>query len=79
MLFILLQNIIPHRMTSIFSNMSCLDRIQEIDTPGSAVAKLFASAKMSSNEYGAPSHCLQNWPSEAQMRVCITPSLPLKL
>jgi hypothetical protein len=55
--------------------MSCLDRIQEIDTPGSAVAKLFASAKMSSNEYGAPSHCLQNWPSEAQMRVCITPLL----
>jgi hypothetical protein len=53
--------------------MSCLDRIQEIDTPGSAVAKLFASAKMRSNEYGAPSHCLQNWPSEAQMRVCITP------
>jgi hypothetical protein len=55
--------------------MSCLDRIQEIDTPGSAVAKLFASAKMRSNEYGAPSHCLQNWPSEAQMRVCITPLL----
>jgi hypothetical protein len=73
MLFILLHNIIPHGMTSRFGNLPCLDRIQENDTPGSVVAKLFASAKRSGKEYGVPSHCLQNWPSEAQMRVCITP------
>ncbi|XP_061341068.1 protein transport protein SEC16A homolog [Gastrolobium bilobum] len=44
---------------------------KENDTPESAVAKLFASAKMSGKEftqYGALSHCLQNLPSEAQMR-----------
>ncbi|MCI06663.1 protein transport protein SEC16B-like, partial [Trifolium medium] len=40
----------------------------ENDTPGSAVAKLFASAKMNGKECGVLSHCLQNWPSEAQMR-----------
>ncbi|KAK7330766.1 hypothetical protein VNO77_24965 [Canavalia gladiata] len=45
--------------------------LKENDTPESAVAKLFASAKMSGKEftqYGALSHCLQNLPSEAQMR-----------
>ncbi|XP_061365661.1 protein transport protein SEC16B homolog [Gastrolobium bilobum] len=43
---------------------------KENDTPESVVAKLFASAKMSGTEfsqYGKPSHCLQNLPSEAQM------------
>nr|KYP67164.1 Protein transport protein Sec16B [Cajanus cajan] len=45
--------------------------LKENDTPESAVAKLFASAKMSSTEfpqYGMPSHCLQNLPSEGQMK-----------
>ncbi|KAI5417526.1 protein transport protein SEC16B homolog isoform X3 [Lathyrus oleraceus] len=42
--------------------------LKENDSPGSAVAKLFASVKMSSKEYGVPSHCLHNMPSEAQMR-----------
>ncbi|XP_027334766.1 protein transport protein SEC16B homolog [Abrus precatorius] len=44
--------------------------LRENDTPESAVAKLFASAKMSGKEftqYGELSHCLQNLPSEAQM------------
>ncbi|RDX87139.1 Protein transport protein SEC16B-like protein, partial [Mucuna pruriens] len=45
--------------------------LKENDTPESAVAKLFASAKMSGKEftqYGVLSHCLQTLPSEAQMR-----------
>ncbi|CAI8609589.1 unnamed protein product [Vicia faba] len=42
--------------------------LKENDSPGSAVAKLFASVKMSSKEYGVLSHCLHNMPSEAQMR-----------
>ncbi|KAG4973018.1 hypothetical protein JHK87_029839 [Glycine soja] len=42
--------------------------LKESDTPESAVAKLFASAKMSGTQYGMPSHCLQNLPSEGQMR-----------
>nr|KYP67167.1 Protein transport protein Sec16B [Cajanus cajan] len=45
--------------------------LKETDTPESAVAKLFASAKMSSTEfpqYGMPSHCLQSLPSEEQMK-----------
>ncbi|XP_045789857.1 protein transport protein SEC16B homolog [Trifolium pratense] len=42
--------------------------LKENDTPGSAVARLFASAKMNGKECGVLSHCLQNWPSEAQMR-----------
>ncbi|XP_027359993.1 protein transport protein SEC16B homolog [Abrus precatorius] len=45
--------------------------LKENDTPESAVAKLFASAKMSGTEFpqfGMPSHCLQNLPSEGQMR-----------
>ncbi|TKY55452.1 transport protein SEC16B-like [Spatholobus suberectus] len=45
--------------------------LKENDTPESAVAKLFASAKMSGKEftqYGVLSHCLQNLPTEAQMR-----------
>jgi len=48
---------------------------QENDTPEAAVAKLFASTKTSGKEftqYGVLSHCLQNLPSEAQMRVCIS-------
>jgi len=47
---------------------------QENDAPESAVAKLFASAKVNGTEftqYGMPSHCLQNFPSEEQMKVCI--------
>ncbi|MCH95361.1 protein transport protein SEC16B-like, partial [Trifolium medium] len=43
----------------------------ENDAPESAVAKLFASAKVSGTEftqYGMPSHCLQSFPSEEQMR-----------
>ncbi|CAJ1943356.1 unnamed protein product [Sphenostylis stenocarpa] len=43
----------------------------ENDTPEAAVAKLFASTKTSGKEftpYGVLSHCLQNLPSEAQMR-----------
>ncbi|KAG4403878.1 hypothetical protein AAZX31_01G195300 [Glycine max] len=45
--------------------------LKENDTPESAVAKHFASAKMSGTEfpqYGMPSNCLQNLPSEGQMR-----------
>ncbi|ESW29348.1 hypothetical protein PHAVU_002G063200 [Phaseolus vulgaris] len=45
--------------------------LKENDTPESAVAKLFASSKMSGTEfpqYGTPSHCLQNLASEGQMR-----------
>ncbi|XP_057449820.1 protein transport protein SEC16A homolog [Lotus japonicus] len=46
--------------------------LKESDTPESAVAKLFASSKLSGTEfthpqYGKPSHCLQNLPSEGQM------------
>jgi len=73
MILILLLNTIPIGMTSRFGNTLALDCIQDNDTPGSAVAKLFASAKMSGKEYGVLSHCLQNLPSEAQMRVCVTP------
>ncbi|KAJ8775301.1 hypothetical protein K2173_020305 [Erythroxylum novogranatense] len=45
--------------------------VKESDTPESAVAKLFASAKRSGSqfsEYGVLSHCLQNLPSEGQLR-----------
>ncbi|XP_023916411.2 protein transport protein SEC16B homolog [Quercus suber] len=45
--------------------------LRENDSPESAVAKLFASAKRNSmqfSEYGALSHCLQNLPSEGQIR-----------
>ncbi|OIW10835.1 hypothetical protein TanjilG_27781 [Lupinus angustifolius] len=42
--------------------------LKENDTPESAVAKLFASAKMSDTQYGMLSHCLQNFPSEGQLR-----------
>ncbi|PON40658.1 COPII coat assembly protein, Sec [Parasponia andersonii] len=45
--------------------------LRENDTPESAVAKLFASAKRSGgqfNEYGAISHCLQKLPSEAEIQ-----------
>ncbi|KAI4315255.1 hypothetical protein L6164_028085 [Bauhinia variegata] len=45
--------------------------LKENDTPESAVAKLFASAKMSGaqfTQYGVLSHCLQNLPSEGQLR-----------
>ncbi|KAL2321568.1 hypothetical protein Fmac_025947 [Flemingia macrophylla] len=47
------------------------NKLKENDAPESAVAKLFASAKMSGrdfNQHGVLSHCLQNLPSEAQMR-----------
>ncbi|KAJ7011397.1 protein transport protein SEC16B [Populus alba x Populus x berolinensis] len=45
--------------------------LKESDAPESAVAKLFASAKKNSthfSEYGALDHCLQNMPSEGQIR-----------
>ncbi|KAI4327126.1 hypothetical protein L6164_019625 [Bauhinia variegata] len=44
--------------------------LKENDSPESAVAKLFASAKMSGThaQYGVLSHCLQNLPSEGQTR-----------
>ncbi|KAF3954932.1 hypothetical protein CMV_019786 [Castanea mollissima] len=45
--------------------------LRENDSPESAVAKLFASAKRNStqfSEYGALSHCLQKLPSEGQIR-----------
>ncbi|RHN53751.1 putative COPII coat assembly protein, Sec16 [Medicago truncatula] len=45
--------------------------LKENDAPESAVAKLFASAKVNGTEftqYGMPSHCLQNFPSEEQMK-----------
>ncbi|KAK7284626.1 hypothetical protein RJT34_19375 [Clitoria ternatea] len=45
--------------------------LKENDTPESEVAKLFASAKMRGPEfpqYGMPTYCLQNLPSEGQMR-----------
>ncbi|KAL6181301.1 hypothetical protein ACLB2K_047956 [Fragaria x ananassa] len=44
---------------------------KENDTPESAVAKLFASAKSNGaqlGEYNALSHCVQNIPSEGQIR-----------
>ncbi|EOY24331.1 RGPR-related, putative isoform 1 [Theobroma cacao] len=42
--------------------------LKETDTPESAVAKLFASAKRNDTPYGALSHCLQQLPSEGQIR-----------
>ncbi|KAJ4954558.1 hypothetical protein NE237_011341 [Protea cynaroides] len=45
--------------------------LKESDRPEAAVAKLFASAKrngLQSSHYGALTHCLQNMPSEGQIR-----------
>ncbi|KDP39874.1 hypothetical protein JCGZ_03405 [Jatropha curcas] len=45
--------------------------LKESDSPESAVAKLFASAKRNGiqfSDYGAVSHCLQRLPSEEQIR-----------
>ncbi|KAK0587440.1 hypothetical protein LWI29_022846 [Acer saccharum] len=42
--------------------------LRENDAPESALAKLFASAKKNGNQYGALDHCLQNVPSEGQIR-----------
>ncbi|KAM7508798.1 hypothetical protein LguiA_019251 [Lonicera macranthoides] len=42
--------------------------LKDSDSPESAVAKLFASAKRSVSKYGAIHHCLQNFPSEAQIQ-----------
>ncbi|KAK8578179.1 hypothetical protein V6N13_047034 [Hibiscus sabdariffa] len=43
--------------------------LKETGTPESAVAELFASAKgKKDTPYGAPSHCLQQLPSEGQVR-----------
>ncbi|XP_042504797.1 protein transport protein SEC16B homolog isoform X2 [Macadamia integrifolia] len=45
--------------------------LKETDCPEAAVAKLFASAKrngLQSSHYGALTHCLQNMPSEGQIR-----------
>ncbi|XP_054823295.1 protein transport protein SEC16B homolog isoform X2 [Prosopis cineraria] len=47
----------------------------ENDTPESAVANLFAYTKKKGTEftqYGLPHHCLQNLPSEGQMRATAT-------
>ncbi|XP_059657556.1 protein transport protein SEC16B homolog isoform X2 [Cornus florida] len=41
---------------------------KESDAPESAVARLFASAKINSAQYGALAHCLQKLPSEGQMQ-----------
>ncbi|KAG4188536.1 hypothetical protein ERO13_A08G170400v2 [Gossypium hirsutum] len=41
--------------------------LKEIDTPESAVAKLFASAKRKDTPYDTLSHCLQQLPSEGQI------------
>ncbi|GFP93063.1 protein transport protein sec16b homolog [Phtheirospermum japonicum] len=45
--------------------------LKESDSPESAVAKLFASARSGSqvSQYGAVAQCLQQLPSEGQMRV----------
>ncbi|KAG8374729.1 hypothetical protein BUALT_Bualt10G0026200 [Buddleja alternifolia] len=45
--------------------------LKESDSPESAVAKLFASSKAGSqfSQYGAVAQCLQQMPSEGQMRV----------
>ncbi|XP_043715640.1 protein transport protein SEC16A homolog isoform X2 [Telopea speciosissima] len=45
--------------------------LKESDRPEAAVAQLFASAKrngLQSSHYGALTHCLQNMPSEGQIR-----------
>ncbi|OMO59672.1 hypothetical protein CCACVL1_24700 [Corchorus capsularis] len=42
--------------------------LKETDTPESAVAKLFASSKRNDTPYGALTHCLQQLPSEGQLR-----------
>ncbi|XVF13389.1 hypothetical protein REPUB_Repub08aG0204000 [Reevesia pubescens] len=42
--------------------------LKETDTPESAVAKLFASAKRKDTPYRALNHCLQQLPSEGQIR-----------
>ncbi|KAE8690212.1 protein transport protein Sec16B-like isoform X4 [Hibiscus syriacus] len=42
--------------------------LKETDTPESAVAKLFASAKRKDTPYGALSHCLQQLPAEGQVQ-----------
>ncbi|XVF10841.1 hypothetical protein REPUB_Repub07fG0217900 [Reevesia pubescens] len=42
--------------------------LKDNDTPESAVAKLFASAKRTDTSYGALRHCLQQLPSEGQIR-----------
>ncbi|XAR63212.1 hypothetical protein NMG60_11023075 [Bertholletia excelsa] len=43
--------------------------LKESDRPESAVANLFASAKRNGTEYGAFSHCLQNFPTEGDVQV----------
>ncbi|XP_044476726.1 protein transport protein SEC16A homolog isoform X2 [Mangifera indica] len=42
--------------------------LRESDSPESAVAKLFASAKRNETQFGTLSHCVQNLPSEGQIR-----------
>ncbi|XVF51744.1 hypothetical protein PTKIN_Ptkin04bG0209600 [Pterospermum kingtungense] len=42
--------------------------LKDTDTPESAVAQLFASAKRKDAPYGAHSHCLQQLPSEGQIQ-----------
>ncbi|XP_022719134.1 protein transport protein SEC16A homolog isoform X2 [Durio zibethinus] len=45
--------------------------LKETDNPESAVAKLFASAKRKDAPYGALSQCLQQLPSEGQIRATV--------
>ncbi|XVE57648.1 hypothetical protein DITRI_Ditri04bG0106700 [Diplodiscus trichospermus] len=42
--------------------------LKETDTPESVVAKLFATAKRKNTSHGSLSHCLQQLPSEGQIR-----------
>ncbi|KAJ0048791.1 hypothetical protein Pint_15865 [Pistacia integerrima] len=42
--------------------------LRESDSPESAVAKLFASAKRNDTQFGALSQCVQNLPPEGQIR-----------
>ncbi|KAK6947573.1 Ancestral coatomer element 1, Sec16/Sec31 [Dillenia turbinata] len=53
------------KLRSPFSSDSAL---KENDSPEAAVAKLFASVKRHGAQYGALTHCLQQLPSEGQIR-----------
>lgn len=70
-------NSIPQEINAKLGNLLGMFLIQENDTPESAVANLFASAKTRDtdfSQYGLLHHCLQNLPSEGQMRVCMSTS-----
>ncbi|KAK6935175.1 Sec16, central conserved domain [Dillenia turbinata] len=67
LLFSLLKIVCQHygKLRSPFGSDSAL---KENDSPEAAVAKLFASAKRHGAQYGALTHCLQQLPSEGQIR-----------